>query len=77
MKGYSYAIWDNVDKEFVSWSWTSFKKAKEEMMGYFNNQALRILKVKDGVIRHECNRFVDKPTTHRIVNITHAQSKLY
>lgn len=77
MNGITYALWDNVDKNFASWSWRSFKRAKEEMMGYFNNHALRILKVKDGRILHECSRFVDKPTSHTIVNLKNAQSKLY
>ena len=77
MKGISYAVWDNVDKSFVSWSWRNFKRAREEMLGYFNHHNLRILKVNGKKIMHESNSFVDRPTRHTIVNLKHAQSKLY
>lgn len=77
MIGITYALWDNVDKNFVSWSWRSFKSAREEMLSLFNHKAVSILKVQGNKIMYEVNREVGKQTSRTRVNIKQAQSKLY
>lgn len=77
MIGITYALWDNVDKNFVSWSWKSFKRAREETLSLFNNKAVSILKVRNNTIMYEVNREVGKQTSRIRADIKLAQSKLY
>lgn len=77
MVGITFALWDNVDHNFVSWSWRSFKSAREETLGLFNNKAISILKVQNNTILYEVNREVGKKTSRMRANIKYAQSKLY
>lgn len=76
-KGITYALWDRVDKEFVSWNWQSFKTARAEVFGYFNHKALAIMKIQDKTVLYEVNREVGKQASNQTVHLKLAQSKLY
>lgn len=77
MVGITFALWDNVDHNFVSWSWRSFKIAREETLSLVNHKAVSILKVQNNTILYEVNREVGKQTSRTRANIKLAQSKLY
>jgi len=75
--GITYALWDRVDKEFVSWNWLSFKTARAEVLGYVNHKALAILRVQNKTVMYEVNREVGKRSSNQTVHLALAQSKLY
>lgn len=77
MIGITFALWDNIDQNFASWSWQSYSAARTEMLSLFNWKAISILKVRDNTILYEVNREVDKRTSSTRANIKQAQSKLY
>lgn len=77
MTGTTYALWDKIDKNYLSWSWGSYKRAKEEMNGYFNNKQVSILKVVNKRVVHEMNRELCIKAKNQTVSTKLAQSKLY
>lgn len=77
MKGKSYALWDKVGNEYLSWSWLGFKRAREELFGYFNHKAIAILQVHDHHVQCEVNRESGKRSTKQTVDLELARKKLY
>lgn len=41
----TYALWDKVDQQYLSWKHPTYKSTMGHLLGYFNHRAAAILKI--------------------------------